>query len=94
MQLNKSYYLKMYKYTINFLLFINFIRGCKPRAGTRLSTNQHFRIPIEHGCNQTIGTKKEPKNYTIEHENGSIFAALYHRILFGAPYYCAFKIFL
>jgi hypothetical protein len=45
--------------------------------------------PIEHGCNQTIRTKKEPKNHTIEHENGCDVAALYRRIFFGAPYYCA-----
>jgi hypothetical protein len=62
-------------------------------AGTRLSTIDLFRNPIEHDCNQTIGTKKEPKNYTIEHENGCAVAALYRRI-FGAPYYCACKIFL
>jgi hypothetical protein len=28
-------------------------------AGTRSSTIDLFRYPIEHGCNQTIGTKKK-----------------------------------
>jgi hypothetical protein len=38
-------------------------------AETRLNTIDLFHNPIEHGCNQTIGTKKEPKNHTIDHEN-------------------------
>jgi hypothetical protein len=62
-------------------------------AGTQLSTIDLFRNPIEHGCNQTIETKKEPKKHTFEHENGCDFAALYRRI-FGVPYYCVCKIFL
>jgi hypothetical protein len=63
-------------------------------AETRLSTTDLFFNPIEHGCNQTIGIKKEPKNHTIEHENECDVAALYRRILFDTPFYCAFKIFL
>jgi hypothetical protein len=35
-----------------------------------------------------------PKNHMIEHENECDVAALYRRILFGAPYFCACKIFL
>jgi hypothetical protein len=41
------------------LKFVHTKSCCIESVGIRLSTIDLFRYPIEHGCNQIIGTKKK-----------------------------------